>query len=110
VSDGAPQPERHDRLSERERTKVQDRFGMVLLLLIITVFFSIAAPHESWAWLAAAVVLAAALGIAILASGAQPKVVGAGLCVGGLDIGASVVIAVTQAGGVADTLPSRPCS
>jgi len=98
VSDGAPQPEQHDRLSERERTKVQDRFGRVLVLLIVTVFFSISAPHEPWAWLATAVVLAVALGIAMLASGARPKVVGAWLCVGGLGIGASIVIAVTQAG------------
>jgi hypothetical protein len=77
---------------------VRDRFGRVLVLLVATVFFSISAPHEPWVWLATGVVLAVALGIAMLVSGARPKVVGAWLCVGGLGIGASIVIAVAQAG------------
>ena len=99
MSDGTRRPEQHHWLSERERTKIRDRFGMVLLLLIITVFFSISAPDEPWAWLTTAVVLAVTLGIAMLASGARPRAVRAWLCVGGLGIGASIIIAVTQAGG-----------
>ena len=94
-----PQPERHGRLSERERTKIQDRFGRVLLLLIITVFFSISAPDEPWAWLTTTVVLDATLSMAMLASDARPKVVGAWLCVGGLGVAASIFIALMQAGG-----------
>ena len=98
MSDGTSHPEQHGRLSEREHTKIRDRFGIVLILLIITVFFSISAPDEPWAWLTTAVVLAVTLSIAILASGAQPKVVRAWLGVGGLGIGASIIIAVVQAG------------
>jgi hypothetical protein len=98
VSDEAPNPDQHDRLSERERTKVRDRFGRVLLLLIITVFFSISAPDEPWAWLTTAAALAVTLSIAMLASGAQPNVVRAGLGVGVLGTGASIIIAVTQVG------------
>jgi ion channel len=96
VSDRTPHPEQHGRLSER--TKIRDRFGRVLILLIITVFFSISAPDEPWAWLTTAVVLAVTLSIAMLASGAQPKVVRAWLGVGGAGIGASIIIAVVQAG------------
>lgn len=84
--------------SARERTKIPNRFGRVLLLLIVTVFFSISAPDEPWAWLTTAIVLAVTLSIAMLASGAQPKVVRAWLGVGVLGIGASIFIAVTQAG------------
>src|SRR3954464_5821504 len=97
MGDRQPQPERHGQLSEREQTKIRNRFGRVLLLLIATVFFSIAAPDEPWAWLAAAVVLGVTLGIAILASGARPKVVGAWLVVAGLGIGTSTFITITQA-------------
>ena len=97
MRDRQPQLERHDQLSEREQTKIRDRFGRVLLLLIATVFFSIAAPDEPWAWLATAVVLSVTLGIAMLASGARPKVVGAWLVVAGLGIGASTFITITQA-------------
>ena len=99
MSDRRLQPERHGQLSERERSKIRDRFGRVLLLLIITVFFSISAPDEPWAWLTTTVVLDATLSIAMLASGAQPKVVGAWLCVGGLGVAASIFIALMQAGG-----------
>jgi len=70
-----------------------------LLLLIITVFFSIAAPDELWAWMATTLVLAASLRSAMLASGAQPMAVRAWLYVGALGVGASIFIAVTQAGG-----------
>jgi hypothetical protein len=97
VSDSQRQPEQHGQLSERERTKIRDRFGRVLLLLIIAVFFSIAAPDGPWAWLATTVVLAANLRIAMLASGAQPRVVRLWSIVAGLGVGASVFIAITQA-------------
>ena len=70
----------------------------MLLLLIITVFFSISAPDETWAWLTTAVVLAVTLSIAMLASGAQAIVMRAWVGVGVLGIGASIIIAVTQAG------------
>jgi hypothetical protein len=89
-------PEREGRLSERERTRVEGRFGMVLLLLIIAVFFSISAPNEPWVLLMTTLVLAASLSIAMLASGAQPKVVRAWLVVVALGIGASIFIATTQ--------------
>jgi len=61
------------RLSERERTRIEGSFGTVLL--IITLFFSIAAPDNPWAELATAVVLAITLSITMLASGAQPRIV-----------------------------------
>ena len=99
MNDRRPQSERRGQLSERERSKIRDRFGRVLLLLIITVFFSISAPNAPWAWLATTVVLDATLSIAMLASGAQPKAVRAWLGVGVLGVGASIFIAVTQAGG-----------
>ena len=70
---------------------------MILVLLLITVFFSIAAPDEPWAWLATVVVLAATLRIAMSASGARPNVVRTWSVVAGLGIGASVFIAITQA-------------
>jgi hypothetical protein len=96
VSSRQTQPEQHGQLSKRERTKIQDRFGRVLLLLIITVFFSIAAPDEPWAWLATTVVLAINLRTAMLASSVQPKFVRAWSLVAGLGIGVSIIIAVTQ--------------
>ena len=46
MSDRQRPPEREDRFSERERTKTEGRFGNVLLLLIIAVFFSISASDE----------------------------------------------------------------
>jgi hypothetical protein len=96
VSDGLRPPEQHERLSERERTKIEGRFGMVLLLLIVTVFFSIAAPDEPLAWLATTVVLATNLSIAMWASGVRPKVLLVWLGVTILGIGASIIIAFTQ--------------
>jgi hypothetical protein len=96
VSDRRHQPERDGQLSERERTKVEGRFGMVLLLLIAAVFFSISAPDEPWAQLATTLVLATNLSIAMWASGARPKVVWAWLGVVVLGIGASIFIAFTQ--------------
>jgi hypothetical protein len=96
VSDGQRPPEQRGQLSEHERTKVEGRFGMVLLLLIVTVFFSITAPDEPWAGLATVVVLAANLSIAMLASGARPKVVRPWLGVAVLNIGISIFVATTQ--------------
>lgn len=98
MSDGQSQPERQGQLSERERTRIEGNFGTVLGLLIITVFFSIAAPDKPWAELAIAVVLAASLSITMLASGARRRIVRIWLGVAGLGIGASVIIAITQVG------------
>lgn len=95
-NDSQRQPEQRARLSERDRTKIQDRFGRVLLLLIITVFFSIAAPDEPWAWLATTVVLAVNLRTAMLASSVRPNVVRAWSLVAGLGIVVSIFIAITQ--------------
>src|SRR3954470_16380220 len=96
MNDGQTQPEQHGQLRARERTKIQDRFGRVLLLLIITVFFSIAAPDEPWAWLATTVVLAINLSTAMLASGVRSKTVGAWSVFAGLGVAASIIIAITQ--------------
>jgi voltage-gated potassium channel len=96
VSDEQRPQERRDQLSERERTKIEGRFGTVLFLLIIAVFFSISAPDDPWVLLMTTLVLAASLSIAMLASGAQPKVVRAWLVVVALGIGVSIVIATTQ--------------
>ena len=54
-----------------ERSRIRDRFGVVLVLLMVTVFFSISAPNETWAWLATTATLAASLTVAMLASGAR---------------------------------------
>jgi hypothetical protein len=96
VSERQRPPGRRGRLSERERIKVEGRFGTVLLLLIIAVFFSIAAPDEPWAQLVTTVVLAVNLCIAMWASGIRPKVLRAWLGVAVLGIGASIFIAITQ--------------
>ena len=64
---------------------------------MITVFFSISAPNEAWAWLATTAILAASLMVAMAASGAQPKVVRAGLALAAIGIGAGI-IAVAQTG------------
>ena len=69
---------------------------MVLLLLIIAVFFSIAAPDGPWAWLATTLVLSTNLSIAMWASGVRSKVVRAWLGVAVLGMGASIFIAYTQ--------------
>jgi hypothetical protein len=96
VSERQHPQERGGQLSERERTKVEGRFGMVLLLLILTVFFSISASNEPWVQLLITVVLAANLGIAMWASGVRPKVVQAWWGVAVVGIGASIFIATTQ--------------
>jgi hypothetical protein len=99
VSDSQRQPKVHARFSEQERSRIRDRFSIVLVLLIITVFFSISAPDEPWAWLATTVALAVSLMVAMIASGAQTKVVQAGLALAGIGIGASITIALIQVEG-----------
>ncbi len=96
MGDGQPAPARGGRLTGRERARVQGRFGVVLLLLFATVFFSISAPDEPWALLVTTVGLAANLGIAMWASGARPLVVRAWWGIAVLGIGASILIAFTQ--------------
>ena len=88
--------ERDGRLSERERTKIEGRFGIVLLLLIIAVFFSISATDEPGVFLVATLVLATSLCIAMWASGVRPKVLRSWVGFAVLGIGASILIAITQ--------------
>lgn len=96
MSGGQDRPEPQGLLSEREKTQIRDRFGVVLLLLIATVFFSIAAPNEPWAWLATAVILAANLRITMLASGVSPKVVWVWTAFAVSHVSVSIFIASTQ--------------
>src|SRR5215208_2148245 len=102
VDDRQRPSERDGQLSERERTRIEGRFGMVLLLLIITVFFSISAPGEPLAWLATTAILATNLSIAMWASGVRPKILLMWLGVAALGIGASILIAITQEAGAAE--------
>ena len=95
VSDGHSTPERGDQLSERERSRIEGSFGAILVLLIITVFFSISAPDEPWAELATAVVLAITLSITMLASGARRGIVRILLGCAGLGIAASFITLAT---------------
>ncbi len=88
--------EQDSQLSERERSKIEGRFGGVLLLLVVAVFFSIAAPYGPWGFLVTTVVLATTLSIAMLASGVAPKVVRAWLGIAALGVGISTFIALTQ--------------
>jgi hypothetical protein len=97
VSDGHRPPGRDGRLDERERTKIEGRFGLVLLLLVLAVFFSIAAPSDGWSFLITTLVLAANLVIAMWASGVRRKVLQAWVGFAALGIGASAFIAATQA-------------
>ena len=69
---------------------------MVLILLLVAVFFSISAPDEPWAVLLTIVVLAANLSIAMLASGARPKVVRAWWGFAVLGVGVSFYVTITQ--------------
>jgi voltage-gated potassium channel len=98
VGDRQGQPKRLGQAGEREQSRIRDQFGVVLVLLIITVFFSISAPNEPWAWLATTVALAASLMVAMLASGAQRMVVRGGMALAAVGLGASITIALTQAG------------
>ena len=96
MSDRQRPPQRGGRLSGRERTRIENRFGGVLFLLFFAVFFSIAAPEGSWGLLLTIVVLATTLSIAMLASGVQPRVVRAWMGVAVLGVGVSVFVALTQ--------------
>jgi Ion channel len=96
VSERQRPAEQDSQLSERERSKIEGRFGSVLLLLVVAVFFSIAAPDGPWGFLVTAVMLATTLSIAMLASGVAPKVVRAWLGIAALGVGISTFIALTQ--------------
>ncbi len=99
VSNRGRHPQWPSLAREYEWSRIRDRFSIVLVLLIITVFFSISAPNTPWAWLATTVALAASLMVAMVASGAQPKVVTMGLTLAGIGFAQSIVIALTQAQG-----------
>jgi voltage-gated potassium channel len=89
-------PEGMARGRERELSRIRDQFGVVLVLLIVTVFFSISAPNERWAWLATTTTLAATLTIAMVASGARRRTVGAGIALAASGLGTGTVITLTQ--------------
>ena len=89
-------PEGIARAGEREWSRIRDQFGVVLVLLIVTVFFSISAPNERWAWLATTTTLAATLTIAMVASGARRRTVWAGIALAASGLGTGTVITLTQ--------------
>jgi hypothetical protein len=66
------------------------------VLLIVTVFFSISAPNEQWAWLATTATLAATLTLAMHVSGARKRVVRMGIVLAASGFGVSTVVALTQ--------------
>ena len=68
----------------------------MLLLLVVAVFFSIAAPEGSWALLLTSVVLAITFGIAMAASGVRPAIVRAWLGAAAVGVGISIFFALTQ--------------
>ena len=109
MSDRGRHPEWRSLAREYEWSRIRDRFSIVLVLLIITVFFSISAPNTPWAWLATTVALAASLTVAMVASGAQTKVVRAGLTLAGIGLAQSIVVALTQAQGDARRYLSVTC-
>ena len=76
-------------------SRIRDQFGIVLVLLIVTVFFSISAPNQRWAWLATTT-LAATLTIAMVASGARRRTVWAGIALAASGLGTGTVITLTQ--------------
>ena len=96
MDDGRRRPERGGRLTASERAKVEGRFGAVLVLLFVAVFFSVAAPDGPWAVLLTTALLAAVLAIAMRASGARARAVRMWWAVAALGVGASVLIAFTQ--------------
>jgi voltage-gated potassium channel len=79
-----------------ELARIRDQFGVVLVLLIVTVFFTISAPNKPWAWLATTATLAATLMIAIIASGAQWRWVRRGIALAATGFVMSTVLAITQ--------------
>ena len=89
-------PQRTVLAEEREQSRIRDRFGVVLVLLIITVFFSIAAPNKPWAWLATTATLAASLTLAMLVSGARKRAVVTVVALAISGLGVSTFITLTQ--------------
>jgi hypothetical protein len=89
-------PQRVARAREREWSRIRDQFGVVLVLLIVTVFFTISAPNERWAWLATTTTLAATFTIAMIASGAPRRTVWAGITLAACGLGMSTVVTLTQ--------------
>jgi len=90
------QPQRTALVEERERSRIRDHFGVVLALLIVTVFFSISAPNEQWAWLATTATLAATLMLAMLVSGARTRAVVTVVALAISGLGVSTFITLTQ--------------
>ncbi|HEX5849864.1 MAG TPA: potassium channel family protein [Rubrobacter sp.] len=84
------------RSGRQELSRIRDQFGVVLVLLIVTVFFTISAPNQPWAWLATTATLSATLMIAMVASGAHRHWVRAGIAVAATGFVMSTVIAITQ--------------
>jgi voltage-gated potassium channel len=96
VETSRSKPRHHERAEERQRSRIRDQFGVVLVLLIITVFFTISAPNEPWAWLATTATLAVSLMIAMIASGAQKRWVRTGIILAAFGFVMSTVLAITQ--------------
>jgi len=96
MGSGRSKPQRTARAEEREQSRIRDRFGVVLVLLIITVFFSIAAPNKPWAWLATTATLAASLTLAMLVSGARKRAVVTVVALAISGLGVSTFITLTQ--------------
>ena len=84
------------RATGHELARIRDQFGVVLVLLIVTVFFTISAPSKPWAWLATTAILAATLMIAMIASGAQRRWVRRGIALSATGFVMSTVLAITQ--------------
>lgn len=80
----------------RELSRIRDQFGVVLVLLIVTVFFTISAPNEPWAWLATTATLSVTLMIAMVASGAHRRWVRSGIAVAATGFVLSTALAITQ--------------
>ena len=96
MGSGRSKPQRTVLAEEREQSRIRDRFGVVLVLLIITVFFSIAAPNKPWAWLATTATLAASLTLAMLVSGARKRAVVTVVALAISGLGVSTFITLTQ--------------
>jgi hypothetical protein len=79
-----------------ELSRIRDQFGVVLVLLIVTLFFTISAPNDPWAWLATTATLSVTLMIAMVASGAHKRWVRAGIAVAATGFVMSTVLAITQ--------------
>ena len=65
-------------------------------MLIVTVFFTVSAPNEPWAWLATTATLATTLTTAMLASGAHMRWVRTGIALAATGFVMSTVLAITQ--------------